>query len=115
MKTIILSLFFCFVTHFLIAQNADSSQFYFKEGLAKNESRLYAMASKNFEKAIFHNPNFIDAYIKNGQANLEMSRVYEANQNFEKAYQLQPENNEVIKQLTQLYFNNRQYQKAIDL
>lgn len=115
MKTIILSLFFCFVTHFLTAQNADSSQFYFKEGLAKNESRLFAMASKNFEKAIFHNPNFIDAYIKNGQANLEMSRVYEANQNFEKAYQLQPENNEVIKQLTQLYFNNRQYQKAIDL
>ena len=115
MKTSILSLFFCVITHFLSAQNSDSSQYYFNEGVASNNSRLYAMASKNFEKAIFHNPNFVDAYIKNGQVNLEMSRVYEASQNFEKAYQLQPENNEVIKELTQLYFNNRQYQKAIDL
>lgn len=115
MKYFFVSLFFCLPTHFLIAQNPDSSQFYFKEGLFKNGLRLYAMASKDFEKAIFHNPNFIDAYIKNGLANLEMSRIYEASQNFEKAYLLQPENNEVIKELTQLYFNNRQYQKAIDL
>lgn len=115
MKTYILSVSLCFYSVCLLAQGVDSSQFYFNEGVAKNDAKLYAMASKNYEKAILHNPNFVDAYIKNGKVNLEMSRVYEANQNFEKAYQLQPDNGEVIKELTNLYFNNRQYQKAIEL
>ena len=36
------------------------------------------------------------------------------NENFEKAYSLSPGNEEVIKELTYLAFNNHQYQKAID-
>ena len=77
--------------------------------------RHYAVGGKYFDKAIQLKPDFTDAYVANGKANIEMSRIYEANQNFTKAYELQPSNNEVIKELANLYFNNRQYQKAIEL
>ena len=44
-----------------------------------------------------------------------MRKVDAAMGNFTKAYQLQPNNNEVSDELSTLYFNNRQFQKAIDL
>ena len=115
MKNLILTAFLCFIVNLLFSQNADSSQYYFKKGLGESALRHYAVAGKNFDKAIQFNSNFAEAYVANGKANLEMSRIYEANQNFTKAYQLQPSNNEVIKELASLYFNNRQFQKAIEL
>ena len=115
MKNLILTAFLSFSINLLFAQNTDSSQYYYKKGLEELTVRHFAVAGKNFDKAIQFNPNFTEAYIANGKANLEMSRVYEANLNFTKAYQLQPGNNEVIKELSELYFNNRQFQKAIDL
>lgn len=115
MKILILTTFLYFTGSLIFAQNSDSAQYFFQKGLDESKARHYAIAAKNFDKAIHLNPNFTEAYIANGKVNLEMSRIYQANQNFTKAYELQPDNNEVIKQLTTLYFNNRQYQKAIDL
>ncbi|MEO6814438.1 MAG: tetratricopeptide repeat protein [Ginsengibacter sp.] len=115
MKDTILTVFLCAFSSVILAQNADSSQYYFKKGLEESGLRHFSLASKNFDKAIQMNSNFTDAYIANGKANLEMSRIYEANQNFAKAYELQPSNNEVIQQLILINFNNHQYQKAIDL
>jgi tetratricopeptide (TPR) repeat protein len=111
----VLTAFVCFISQVLLAQQSDSSQYFFKKGLEESGLRHFAVAAKNFDRAIQLNSNFTEAYIANGKANLEMSRVYEASQNFTKAYQLQPSNNEVIKELATLYFNNRQYPKAIDL
>ncbi len=115
MKNIASTALLCFIAHLSFAQNSDSAQHYLKIGLQESEAKHYAIAGKNFDKAIQFNPGLVEAYLENGKANLEMSRIYEANQNFAKAYELQPSNNEVIRQLAYLSFNNRQFQKAIDL
>lgn len=95
-------------------QDIDSAQFYYNRGLQEKSEKLYAMASKNFENAIRWNPHLVDAYLANGRVNLEMSRIYAASQYFTKANQLEPGNHEIIKELSSLYFNAGQYQKAID-
>jgi tetratricopeptide (TPR) repeat protein len=115
MKNPILTILFCFLTSFIFAQSTDSAQFYFKKGIEDKNSRLFAIAAKDFDKAIELNPNYTEAYVENGNVDLEMRKIDPAMANFTKAYQLEPGNNEVIKQLSTLYFNNRQFQKAIDL
>ena len=115
MKNLVLTTFLCVSTTLLFSQNSDSAQYYFKLGSKDFDGHLYAAAGKKFEKAIQFDPGFAEAFLANGKVNLEMSRVYDASQNFAKAYELQPTNNDVIKELSGLYFNNRQYQKAIDL
>lgn len=93
----------------------DSSQFYFKKGLDEKTARRYLVASGNFDKATRFNPKFTEAYVENGRVNLEMRKVDAAQGLFLKATQVQPENTIAIKELMSLYFNNRQFQKAIDL
>ncbi len=115
MKNLILTILSCLPAYFLFSQNIDSAQFYFKKGIEEKNSRLFARASKDFDKAITFNPNYTEAYIESGNVNLEMRKIDPALGNFTKAYELEPGNNEVIKQLSTLYFNNRQFQKAIDL
>ena len=115
MKSLILTTFLFLPACFLLSQNIDSARFYFKKGIEEKDARLFAVAGKNFDKAIQFNQNYTEAYIENGKVNLEMRKVDAAMGNFTKAYQLQPNNNEVIKELSTLYFNNHQFQKAIDL
>lgn len=92
----------------------DSALVYLKSGQEKFSSRLYNAASIDFEKAIKINPALADAYIANGKANLEMNRLYQAGESFQKAYELQPGNKEVIRELMMLNYNARQNQKAIE-
>lgn len=115
MKNPILTILFCFPAYFIFSQNIDSAQFYFKKGTEEKNSRLFAVASKDLDKAIAFNPNYTEAYIESGNVNLEMRKIDPALGDFTKAYELEPNNNEVIKQLSNLYFNNHQFQKAIDL
>ena len=98
----------------LFSQNSDSAHFYFNKGLEGKDARLFAIAGKNFDKAIQFNQNYTEAYIENGKVNLEMRKIDAAMGNFVKAYQLKPDNNEIARELSNLYFNNRQFQKAID-
>lgn len=98
----------------LFSQNIDSAQFYFKKGIEEKNSRLFAVAGKDFEKALSFNQNYTEAYIENAHVNLEMRKIDAALVNFTKAYQLQPANNDVVKQLSTLYFNNRQFEKAVE-
>lgn len=103
------------VSAHLFSQNIDSANTYFNKGLQEKNARLYAVASKDFDKAISFNENYTDAYLENGKVNLEMRKMDAALGNFTKAYQLQPDNNETIQELSTLYFNNRQFEKAIEL
>jgi tetratricopeptide (TPR) repeat protein len=114
MKTFIFTVFSFLIIPFSFSQNTDSAQFYFKKGVEANAAKLFAVASGNFEKAIFFNSNFTQAYIENGKVNLSMRVIGKAWQNFLKAYELDSKNNEVIDQLATLSFNNHQFQKAID-
>lgn len=114
MKTFILPIFALFISCDLTAQT-DSAQFYFKKGSDESAARRYLVAVKYYDKAIAFNPKFTEAYIANGKANLEMRKVDAALTSFMKANQLQPSNPAVIKELSSLYFNNRQFQKAIEM
>jgi tetratricopeptide (TPR) repeat protein len=115
MKSYLIFTFISFIPQLSFSQNKDSAQFYFKKGIEENTAKLYAVAAKDFDKAIQFNPVFTEAYIASGKANLSMRIIGKAQENFSKAYELDPKNNEVIYQLATLTFNNRQFQKAIEL
>jgi tetratricopeptide (TPR) repeat protein len=99
----------------LAAQNSDSSKFYFQKGLEEKKVRRFLVASNQFTKAIQLDPRFTDAYIESGLANNEMRKTDAAMADFTKALELDPQNETAVKELTTLYFNYRQYQKALDL
>lgn len=115
MKNPLLTFIFCSFYSVLFSQNTDSAQFYFQKGITEKDQKLFAVAAKDFDKAINFNSQYTKAYIENGNVNLQMRRIDAAQGNFTKAYELEPSNQEVIQQLSDLYFNNHQFQKAIDL
>jgi tetratricopeptide (TPR) repeat protein len=114
MKNLLCTLIAIF-TFTQIFSQADSAHFYFKKGKDEQTGKRYLMASKYFDKAVVFDPKYTDAYIENGKVNLEMRKLYFAQIYFEKANELQADNPVVIKELASIYFNNRQFQKAIDL
>ena len=114
MKLLVIFLTAFLSSEFSFSQNPDSATFYYNNGIKENSERLFAIAAKDFEKAINLNSKFTEAYIANGKANLSMRVITKAQENFMKAYELEPNNIEVISQLTTLSFNNRQFQKAIE-
>jgi tetratricopeptide (TPR) repeat protein len=97
------------------AQNTDSSLFYFQKGLEEKKAKRFLVASDHFTKAIELNAAYIDAYIEKGYANNEMRRTDAAKADFTKALELDPQNETVIRELTNIYFNYRQYQNALDM
>jgi tetratricopeptide (TPR) repeat protein len=115
MKKLLTFLFTVSVTGCLSAQISDSSQFYFQKGVEEKKAGRYLVASGYFTKAIQMNPGFIDAYIEDGFVNNEMRRTDAAKADFSKAFDLDPQNESVIKELTRIYFNYRQYQLALDM
>jgi len=115
MKTLISTVIIIFLCSHIIAQTTDSAQFYFKKGIDEKTARRYLVASKYFDKSIEFNPKFTEAFLENGKVNLEMRRIDAALINFSKANQLDAANPDAVKELASLYFNNRQFQKAIDM
>lgn len=114
MKSLLLTLIAIF-TFTQIFSQTDSARFYFKKGTDEQTAKRYLVASKNFDKAIQFDTKYAEAYIENGRVNLEMHKIFFAQTNFEKAYGVQPDNQVTIQELATLYFNNKQFQKAIDL
>ncbi len=102
------------ILNVVFPQNSDSASYYFKNGLEEKNAGRHAVAEKCFAKSIAFNALFTDAYIEQGKANIEMHKIPDAQKSFIKAYELQPENSIVIQELTNIYFNNRQFQKAIE-
>jgi tetratricopeptide (TPR) repeat protein len=99
----------------VVAQTTDSAQFYFQKGLEEKKTRRWLVASDNFTKAIAFNAGFVDAYIEDGYANIEMRKTDAAKSDFAKAFELDPQNEAVVKELANIYFNYRQYQNALDM
>lgn len=99
----------------LSAQISDSSQFYFQKGLEEIKARRYLLASGYFTKSIELNPRFVEAYIENGYANNQMRKTDAAKADFTRALELDPQNETAVKELTDIYFNYRQYQNALEL
>ena len=109
---------FLFPTAILIssigfAQQTDSANFYYNKGLQEKSAQRLLVAHQAFEKAISFDPANSNAYLQNGAVLNEMRRTDKAKENFTKLHELQPNNKEAIKELTNLYFNYRQYDNAI--
>jgi len=115
MKKLLTLLTATFLTVSLSAQISDSSQFYFQKGLEEKKAKRYLVASNYFTKAIELNPGFVDAYIESGYANNEMRKTDAAKADFTKAMELDAQNEIAVKELTNIYFNYRQFQNALDL
>lgn len=113
MKAIFTILFVC-CSGIVFSQTIDSFQYYFEKGMAEKTANRYLVASNYFEKAIKLNPNSAKAFIENGLAYKDMHRTDDAMQNFTKAYELDNTSDAAIKELVELYYNYRLFQKAID-
>jgi tetratricopeptide (TPR) repeat protein len=96
------------------ALNPDSSSFYFNKGLQEKNNKRLLVASQAFDKAILFNPQFKEAYLENAQVLMEMRQVHRAKENFTKLYELDPANKVAIKELTELYYNYNEFDKAIE-
>ena len=94
--------------------NADSAQVYFNKALTEKTAKRFLVAAQYFDKAIKFKPDFTQAYIGLGQVNLEMRRTDQARVSFLQANKLEPSNKDVIKELMQLYFSYREFDKAIE-
>ena len=108
----IFSLIICYTIE--AAPLADSAKIYFEKGMVEKTAKKYHLATLNFDKAIKFNPAYFDAYVENAFANTEMRRTDVAKAHFTKAHELQPSNTIVIKELATLYYNYRQWDKAIE-
>ncbi len=95
------------------AQNTDSSGFYFNKGMEFKNKREYLSASMNFSKAIAFNPKNTQAYVENGFVEVEMHKTDLAITQFKKSLELDPTNQQVLMQLSQLYYNFHQYLQAM--
>lgn len=115
MKTILLLNIIFFICIQLTAQTKDSAEYYYKKGSDEASLKHYLVAARYFDKAIIFNSKFTDAYLQNGKANLEMRKIDAALVNFTKANELHPSHPGAIKELSTLYFNNRQFAKAINM
>lgn len=114
MKNLFVILSFFAVNYLSAKPLSDSSGFYYSKGLSEKNEKRFLTASANFEKAISFNKSYIEAYIENGFANKEMRKTDQAKTNFLKAYELQPSNIAIIKELTNLYYDYRQWDKALE-
>ena len=96
------------------AGNSDSATYYFNKGIEEKANKRWLVAHQAFEKSIDLNPKYAAAYLENAFVLLEMRRTDKAKDNYTRLYQLEPGNKVAIKQLAELYFSYRQYDKAIE-
>lgn len=101
-------------THPAFSQATDSATIFFNKGNEEMKAGRFLPASKAFENAVKHNPSFTEAYLQNGFAALQMRKVNLALNSFEKVYALEPNNPQAIKELTEIYYNYRKLDKAIE-
>ncbi len=97
-----------------VSGQTDSAAVYFQKGMEESAARRFLTASKAFDKASQFNPKMKEAWLQNGQANLEMRKTDVAKGHFTKLYDLEPTNQVAIKELASLYYDYRQFQKAIE-
>ncbi len=112
MKTLLLSLSTMIVTSAFAID--DSAVVYFNKGMVEKEAKRFLVSHQHFTKAIAFDASYTEAYRQDAQVALEMRKTDIAIQQFQKVLQQLPNDQEAIRQLTDLYFNYRQFAKAIE-
>jgi len=113
MKNLSLLLTLVFFSVTVLAENTDSAKFYYQKAIVEKDAKRYLVAAKYLDKAIDFDPKYSAAYLEAGYVNLAMHKNDNALGFFAKLYDLDNTNTAAIKELTQLYFDYHQYQKAI--
>lgn len=109
---LLLSIFTCST---LSALNfSDSSTYFFTKGVEEKAAKRFLTASVFFDKAIALNKSYTEAYIENAYSHKEMRNTDKAKAHFTKANELQPANMDVVKELTNIYYDYRQWDKALE-
>lgn len=114
MKRIAIGLLSLFPTQLLSAQT-DSADFYYRKGMEEKSLQHSLLASRNFDKAIGFDNRHLDAYLANGFTQLDMRKTDAAIRYFSKVLELNPANQSAQAALMELFFNYRQFDKAIKL
>jgi tetratricopeptide (TPR) repeat protein len=96
-----------------LSDHKDSAMLFFQQGVTQNSLKHYSVASNYFDSAIAFNPDYKDAYKEKALVNIQMRRTDVAKATLIKAYELDTTDVVVINELAQLYFDYRQFQKAI--
>lgn len=113
MKTLLSILAICLDVS-VYAHNTDSSRYFFDKAVEEKNAGRYLVASKYFERSIQFNAVSTETYLQHGYTYLAMKRTDQAIVSFAKVYELDPANKTAINELTELYFNYRQFSKAIE-
>ncbi len=92
----------------------DSAVHYFNKGLAEKEAKRFLVSHLHFTKAIAFDANYTEAYREDAKVALEMRKTDIALRQFQKVLEQKPNDAEAIRHLTDLYFNYRQFAKAIE-
>ncbi|MBS1744435.1 MAG: tetratricopeptide repeat protein [Bacteroidetes bacterium] len=98
-----------------LAQNSDSSRYYYETGLKEQSAKRYMVAAQAFDKSIKFNPANEEALLANAFVNLEMKKLDAAKNYFTRVYELNPKNLKAINQLMELTYSYRQFAKATEL
>ncbi len=113
MKTLLSIIAICMDAS-VYAQNTDSSRFYFDKAIVEKNAGRYLVASKFFERSIRFNNTSTETYLQHGYTFLAMKKTDQAIVNFAKVNDLDPSNKIAVNELMELYFNYRQYPRAIE-
>ena len=114
MKHLLATISLC-VCGTVYGQSSDSAQIYYQQGLEQKNAKRYLIASQQFTKALGFNPNHIDALLEHAYTCMEMRRTDQAKGLFVKVHELEPNNQKAIRELMNLYYNYRQFEKAIEM
>jgi len=114
MKNLLTTTVTCLLAISAVQAQTDSAKAYYQKGLTEKTAQHYMVASQDFNKAITFDAKFKDAYMQDAYVNMEMHRTDNAKADFEKVYAMDPNNQDAIKELTEIYYDYHQYQQAID-
>lgn len=115
MKRLITTLICLGIGISVFAAERDSAQFYFSKGLAEKQEGRLLVANKYFETALNYDHSFLDALLESAYCYMEMHKPQKAKECLEKALEIKPDDQHVITSLAQIYFDFRQFDKAMEL
>ncbi len=110
----ILTLVFALSVQVVAAQSFDSAQFYFQKGIVEKNAGRYFTAAQYFNQSLTFDSTNTETFMENAFVYKQMRKTDQARVMYLKIFQLQPNDKKVAEELMNIYFNYKQYAKALD-
>ena len=110
----ILSLVFALSFQVVAAQSIDSAQFYFQKGIVEKNASRYSTAAQYFNQSLAFDSTNKEALWGNAFVYKQMRKVDQARKLYLKLFELTPNDKKVTEELMNIYFNYKQYAKAVE-